>query len=88
MLGWFALVVVGGAAIPLLVPQNGVGRGFAVGFRMSVVAALLGGLAVALNLGGRRPRSRVPAIALVAGVLLVIVYVYVAHVLAGLATMH
>ncbi len=88
VLGWLALAVAASAAAPFLVPQSGVGRGFAFCAWMSLVAVLLGGVAVALNSGARRPRSRVPAIALVAGGLLVAFYVYVIHELAGLFTMH
>ncbi len=92
LLGWSALITAAGSGWPWLEGAlgiaRGVGRGFAIGAWLSIVTLVLGAVAVLINPGSIRPRSRAPAISLLAGVILVATYAFAVSGLAGLANMH
>jgi len=89
LLGWTALLAaVCSVSLEPLFGGKGIGRWFGIGAWLSLVTLVLAVSAAVLNWRAVRPRSRVPVIALVIAVLLVVAYAYIVIMLAGLANMH
>lgn len=91
-LGWLALFLVAMALVPwvrsLLGLTQGVGRDFAIGAWLSLVALVVATIALIANWRAMHPRSWTPVIALLMALSLAALNVWGAIMVAGLANMH
>lgn len=87
LLGWFTLLL-GSVALVLPWTTAGIGKRFAIAAYLSIATLVLGIAAVLINRHALPPRSRVPAIALLYGIAVVLLFAWMTYGLTSLGTAH